>query len=212
MKTYWKAICTLALLLVISIGAYAQQEPKVTLGVKGGMNITNFWDDLDDADSKVGLNVGITLDVGFTERLFLLTGLEYNIKGAKASGFMFNSSNTGYAKVTLNPMYIQLPLHFGYKLPIGQTTKLVFRGGPYFAYGVGGKAKLSLSNYGSEKVDVFQDGLLKKFDFGLGTGVGVELGKVALGMTYDLGILDVWDVSGFSARNSSLDIHVGYKF
>lgn len=211
MKTYWKAACTLAILFILATSAYAQ-EPKVTFGVKGGMNISNFWDDLDDADAKVGVNVGVTLDVGFTERLFLLTGLEYNTKGAKTSGLLLNSTNAGYAKVTLNPMYIQLPLHFGYKLPIGQTTKIVFRGGTYFAYGVGGKAKLSLSSYGNEKVDVFQDGLLKKFDFGLGTGVGVELGKIALGMTYDLGLLDIWDVSGFSVRNNSLDVHVGYKF
>lgn len=211
MKTSFKIIIV-SIIALLSCTQLKAQNNKVTFGVKGGMNVTNFWGDLDDADAKVGLNVGVTLDVGFTERLFLLTGLEYNIKGAKSSGFLLDTNSPGYAKLTLNPMYIQLPLHFGYKLPIGKTTKLVFRGGTYFAYGVGGKAKLSVSNYGNEKVDVFQDGLLKKFDFGLGTGAGVELGKITLGMSYDIGLLDIWDVDGFSARNNSFDINVGYKF
>ena len=105
-------------------------------------------------------------------------------------------------------MYIQLPIHAGYKLDLTPGTKLVFRAGPYLAYGVGGKIKSDAKLF--EDQDFFGDDT-NRFDFGIGGAVGVEfLNKINVSLGADHGLTKVFKDT--KIKNRAAYISVGYKF
>lgn len=192
MKTTFKT-CLVAIALLIGINTYAQDKP-ITFGVKAGLNLSNVSGKNEHGDAKIGFNAGVTLDYGFTPDVYLLTGLQLTTKGFKMKVLS--------EKLTSNLMYLQLPVHVGYKLTVAEATKIVFHAGPYAAYGIGGKT-------GGEKS--FRDGAYKKFDFGLGLGVGAEFGKIGVDLGWDLGLANINRGEG-KTKNQNAYLSVGYKF
>lgn len=195
MKTTFKT-CLVAIALLIGVNTYAQDKP-VTFGVKAGMNLSNISGDIDGNKAKIGFNAGVTLDYGFTPDVYLLTGLELTTKGFKVK------DEDGSA----NLMYLQIPVHVGYKLSVVEDTKIVFHAGPYVAYGIGGK-----TGDGIDKVDSFGEDRFNTFDFGLGLGVGAEFGKIGVGLGYDFGLINIIDAGGANVKNMNAYLTLGYKF
>lgn len=221
----------LGLVLILSVKANAQDN-TLTFGVKIGANLSSMSGDLPFTKSRFGYNAGVTLDYGFTENWYLLTGLEYTAKGV-------NFKKIVGIKPTMSASYIQLPIHAGYKLNVSPSTKIVFHAGPYFALGVNGKFKLKdvdidvledilddisdvnfddddIKRLKNSNVNTFGDGnILKRFDLGLGLGVGAEFGKINMGIGYDFGLLNVANNDSdadVTIRNSNAYLSVGYKF
>ncbi|MBK5720757.1 PorT family protein [Dysgonomonas sp. Marseille-P4677] len=211
MKTILKT-CIIAFALLLTISANAQEKP-ITFGIKAGMNLSNMTEDL-EADAKIGFNIGMTLDYAFTSNLYLLTGLDYSLEGSKE----------GDSKINLS--YLKLPAHIGYKLPVTDNFKMIFHAGPYIAYAIDGKYKA-----GAVSIDAFNDDLvevlgykMKRFDFGLGLGVGAEFDKICVGVGYDLGLTDILDIKNSATikeitgigdpkgKNMNAYLTVGYKF
>lgn len=204
--------------ILLTIGVRAQDKP-LTFGVKAGMNISNFSGDFEDTKAKIGFNAGVTLDFALTNDLYLLTGLEFTSKGAKVN----EDTN-----LKMNLSYLQLPVHAGYKLTVANGTRIVFHAGPYIAYAADGKWKVKGVEDG---VGVFGDeaeaaGLkMKRFDFGLGFGVGAEFGKFNAEVNCDFGLVNIadfgmidledlgkFDASSVSVKNMNVGISLGYKF
>jgi len=213
MKTIIKTVL-IAVALFIGLSANAQDKP-VSFGVKAGMNLSNIGGDANGTDAKIGFVGGITLDYALTSDVYLMTGLEFSMKGSKiAEGF---DDEVGKIDLKLNLSYLQLPIHVGYKLAITETTKINFHAGPYVAYGIDGKWKASASGV-SESIDAFGDEALeealklKRFDFGLGLGAGVEFGKFGVGLGYDFGLMNICDETGIKVRNMNGYLTLGYKF
>lgn len=204
--------------ILLTIGVRAQDKP-LTFGVKAGMNISNFSGDFEDTKAKIGFNAGVTLDFALTNDLYLLTGLEFTSKGAKVN----EDTN-----LKMNLSYLQLPVHAGYKLTVANGTRVVFYAGPYIAYAADGKWKVKGVE---DSVGVFGDeaeaaGLkMKRFDFGLGFGVGAEFGQFNAGLNCDFGLVNIadfgmidledlgkLDASSVSVKNMNVGISLGYKF
>lgn len=204
--------------ILLTIGVRAQDKP-LTFGVKAGMNISNFSGDFEDTKAKIGFNAGVTLDFALTNDLYLLTGLEFTSKGAKVN----EDTN-----LKMNLSYLQLPVHAGYKLTVANGTRVVFHAGPYIAYAADGKWKVKGVE---DSVGVFGDeaeaaGLkMKRFDFGLGFGVGAEFGQFNAGVNCDFGLVNIadfgmidleefgkLDASSVSVKNMNVGISLGYKF
>ncbi len=214
MKTILKT-SLIAIALLLGISANAQEKP-LTFGVKAGMNISNFSGD-GDSDSKFGFNAGVTVDYALSSDLYLLSGLELTTKGAKDEVSATVSGIYAKTKFTATPMYLQLPVHVGYKLTVTEATKIVFHAGPYIAYGIGGKVKTEVSTNASgkdvsdeNKEDFFGDEGAKRFDFGVGLGAGVEFGKIGVGLGYDFGLTKLYDEG--NNKNMNAYLTVGYKF
>jgi hypothetical protein len=202
MKTTFK-MCLVAIALLIGINTYAQDKP-IAFGVKAGVNLSNIGGDVQNNDAKIGFNVGVTLDYGFTPDVYLLTGLELTTKGFKV--------DANGVDATSNLMYLQLPVHVGYKLSVTEATRIVFHGGPYAAYGVGGKTK-GTENGVKGEANSFGAGGYKEFDFGLGLGVGAEFGKIGVDLGYDFGLVDIVDTGGLAKiKNRNAYLTLGYKF
>ena len=172
MKNFLK-VSLLALTLVFTSTASAQLLP-VSIGVKGGLNMSNI--STDGYDGKKGFNAGLTVDVNLPANFGIFSGLEVNTKGAQIN-------DTDHK---INAMYLQLPVHVGYRLKLLPGLRAQFGFGPYFAQGIGGKTK-----FGDDKYDTFGDEMhqLKKTDWGLGVHVGVVvLGRIQVRAGYDFGL------------------------
>lgn len=200
---------TFSLIVAMLVAVTSVSAQQLYLGVKGGINLSNFSGDLDDADAKVGFNIGLAADYEFMFNHAIQTGLFFTTKGAKYEGNLGDVSG----KLTMNPMYLQLPVHYAYKLDVAPGTRLVFHAGPYMAVGVGGKVKVKASGSSAEvSDDFFQDGAFKRFDAGLGLGVGAEFGPILLDLGWDMGLTNISDISGVDAKNQNAYLTVGYRF
>lgn len=192
---------TVLFAVALFMGTSLSAQLPISLGLKGGLNLSNLTDDA-DAKAKVGFNVGLTADLSIPMTpLYVGTGIEYTTKGCSSDGDEDLSINLGY---------IQVPVHLGYKFSVpGASIKL--HAGPYVAYGIGGKT--SSEEDGLEvRIDSFQDGLFKKFDFGAGVGAGVGFGPLEVGLGWDFGLVDINDFNEASVKTQNGYLTVGYKF
>lgn len=197
-----KLSLVVALLGIVSI-AGAQ---NLSFNVKGGLNLSNVSGDVEDNKMKIGYHFGVGADFEFAPNMSIQPSLLYSAKGAKADSEGID--------VTLNANYLQLPVHFAYKIDAAPGTKVVLHAGPYIAYGVGGEIKGKQSGV-TVAIDTFDGdiGLLKRFDAGLGLGVGAEFGPILLDLGWDMGLINVARDSGDeSVRNQNAYLSVGYKF
>lgn len=240
MKIFQK-IFLVAICFLIAVGASAQS--RLTYGIKGGVNLSESTG-TSSTDNKVGYNAGVTLDYQLNSNWYLMTGLELTTKGAKNYGYYTSYGNSGYGygygssygygygssygtdfsysvyDLKQNLMYLQVPIHLGYKVDIGASTRLVFAAGPYVAYGIAGKTKGDLRqsnptqegyNYLYHTVDYksFGNGN-RRFDLGLGASMGVEFGKFGVNIGYDWGLINVTE--NVDSKNRNAYLSVGYKF
>ncbi|HHU06974.1 MAG TPA: PorT family protein [Clostridiaceae bacterium] len=201
------------MLVVAMLAMVTAVSAQMNLGIKGGVNMSNFYgEELDDQNMKIGFHVGLAADFDFAYNSAIQTGLYFTTKGAEYSSTFEDVSG----EFTVNPMYLQLPVHYAYKLDVTPGTRIVFHGGPYAAYGVGGKSKFSASvgDLGGEgEADVFgDDGFLKRFDAGLGLGVGAELGPILLDLGWDMGLINIVDSEDGDLKNQNAYLSIGYRF
>lgn len=213
MKTLFR-LALVAIAVFIGVSANAQDKP-LTFGVEAGMNLSNFTGDLKE-DAKIGFNVGVTLDYALAQDFYLMTGLKYSLEGTKVGGI----------DGKINFSYLKLPIHFGYKMAISESAKIVLHIGPHIAYAVDGKYKV-----GSVSVDAFASELeneqgfnYNRFDFGLGLGVAAEFNKICVGLGYDLGLINLVNMKDSSwseentgiadpkGKNMNAYLTLGYKF
>lgn len=192
--------------MIISTNVSAQLP--VSFGVKVGMNLSEIQKFEDDI--KVGFNVGLTADLQLSDNFFLMSGLELTNKGAKGESYnLADQQGVIYKDVKLNAMYLQLPIHAGYKLEVAPTIKLVFRAGPYLAYGIGGKIKGEAGDKNLD-IDFFGDDT-NRFDFGVGGAVGAEfVDKITVSLGADQGLTKIFKDG--DQKNRCAHISVGYKF
>ena len=113
--------------------------------------------------------------------------------------------------MTLN--YLQFPFNFQYKYALNGGNNLLFQGGPYLGYGLGGKIKAKASALGfseteEESIEFGSDGDFKYGDFGLGLGVGMLFkNNLQLGLGYNFGLVNIGaDVDGMKNRGVALTL------
>lgn len=199
MKNLFRVSLIALVLLMTTTIANAQLLP-VSLGIKGGANLSNF--STDGHKSKSGFNAGLTLDLNLPANIAIMSGLEVTTKGAKYEN----------ADLSINAMYLQLPVHLGYKFGI-PGVRFHFSFGPYFAQGIGGKTKGTNSEGTSIKYDTFGDNpeQMKKFDWGVGMGIGATLlGKIQVRVGYDHGLTNISQTGKIKNRNAY--ISAGFIF
>lgn len=218
MKTFVK-IGLVAIFFLVSVLANAQNKIAV-VGVRAGINFSGVSSDSPGDKTKVGFNIGMTADFRLSDEIYLLTGLEYTVKGAKGKSFIAAGEDgwgqyydDHYYVTSEKPAYLQLPLHVGYLWAINRDFRLMFHAGPYIAYGLGGKKDEKwVYDDRTEKGDTDYFGVgVSKFDWGLGGGVNVEYDRYVLGLGYDLGLRNITPDFGKS-KTRNMYITLGYLF
>ncbi|MEG1742514.1 MAG: porin family protein [Acetivibrio sp.] len=204
------------LFFVLFVFASVIVSAQVTWNVKAGMNISSFTSTGDaKADAKIGYKLGAGMEYSFNKVWSLQPSLLFSTKGAKLSEDGEN--------VTVNAMYLELPIMVAARLAVSEGLNIVINAGPYLAYGVGGKMKVegegSIDTFGETKIELedeegnvetVESPGLKRFDAGLGVGFGLEFGKFLVGLDAQYGLTDI--IEDFSTKNLNFSIGAAYKF
>lgn len=204
---------------LIALGfAFSANAQKIGFGVQLGGNLSGISEDPKtlDLSTKLGFQLGGFVDYSLTKDLFLKGGVLFITKGATKE----ETISPGKANITLNPMYIQVPIVIGYGFNVSDNFKIYANVGPYIAYGIGGKATTEISGTNSvfdgETSEDFFTTDVSKFDFGARLGLGIELNKkFIIGFDYDLGLLNMNtgdNSSDYSLKNYTMGLTLGYRF
>jgi hypothetical protein len=201
----------LAVLCLSATNLFAQQGGDLKFGVEAGANFSNLMYSNDvQGDVKIGFQAGITAHYYFSENFFLKSGLSFQTKGCKSSvevlGVETESSST--------PMYLQLPVHFGYNVPLGGMSVNLHLG-PYFAYGIGGKNSVTTTAAGVSNTtdyDFFGDNAAKPFDAGIGLGAGIDFGSFGVNIGGDYGLTSLSRSDAVTVNNLTMYLTLSYKF
>lgn len=226
-----------AVTLLMSFGAMAQSKISPNRGgfiIRGGVNFANIsvTDNgrVDKANSFTSFHAGIGFDVPLSDYFSLQPGLIFTGKGAKTQ--LGRETDNFYYKATSNPMYLELPVNFVGKIPVGEYSKFFIGAGPYAAAGIAGKNKVEINTLGvvsnSSKNIIYSNdnpttsqeenygyGKLKKFDYGVNVLAGIEFPKFSLGANYGYGMAKINSGSDNSAndkgKNRVISLSLGIK-
>ncbi|MCL3854470.1 PorT family protein [Parabacteroides sp. GYB001] len=215
--------------IILSARAYAQSP--VSFQVKVGAGLASMWGQNTEENAKFAYRVGVGMEYGFNKTWALQPSLNFVSKGSKEDG-------KDLGKATVNMLYLELPVMLSARLHLTKTSNLVISGGPYMAYGVGGKTSVDVwlpipgttgiqTVHKEYKLNTFgsiTDGNMgcKRFDAGVGLGIAYEYRRIVVGLEGQLGLVKIHD--GFSElidikelednalKNLSAFVTVGYKF
>ncbi len=193
-----------SLLVFVFMMVLVTESHSQTFGIKGGLNIANLTYSGDGTTASVksimGIQVGPVADFKLQENLSFNTGLLFSIKGAKTEG-------TDGITETLD--YLVVPLNLAYKFPINNDAKFFLQAGPYIGYALSGKDKYS---DGTDDIKFGEKGGMKRGDFGIGFGAGLEFGAIVASLNYELGLSNMLDDATYKQKNKVIQISVAYMF
>ncbi len=183
-----------------------------SLYVQGGANFANISNNndgsTDDSKTLVSFNAGLLTRFDISSVIDLETGLLLTGKGAKAESYFNNGAD--YVKAKFNPLYVELPVNVVVKFPLENKAKtnVFVYAGPYAAVGVGGKSKFEskigpLTSSSESSIKFNNDdpltsqqedasfNKLKRFDFGLNGGAGIQLRGFMVKANYGFGLAKI---------------------
>ncbi len=201
--------------LMATIGVKAQTY------VQGGLNLANITSTNDGQTQSNNwlptFNVGIMSRFGLSHTFDLESGLLFTGKGAKAT----STFGSDYVTSKFNPLYLEVPLNAVLKLPLSANAKsnVFFHAGPYIAVGVAGNSttdtqlggvqshsssaiKFSNDNPFTSQQDDAAYNKLKRFDYGINLGGGIDFGKLLLKANYGFGLAKINSTESNNSVNS----------
>ena len=217
-------LLALGLVLLTPPQAFAQdccKETKLRWGVTAGMNGFDFGKaDLSHDRGRYGFDVAARMEYLFRatpSRAYMdveLGLLNMNWKHRYTyhiSDFMTGEQVDYDQTFKRNAYYLHLPVHFGYRWAVAPRCAIYADAGPYFSYGLFGKARTT-NNIAktTHKESVYED--IKRFDFGVGARLGVEVADhYRIGIGYDYGLRKM-DKQSLDRKNRNFTISIGYMF
>lgn len=225
-----KKLWTFALCLLFLTAAFVPSQKahaQAKFGIKAGINFADLkYEPKDqtngtpDANSLTSFHAGIIADLPLTEGLALQPGVMLSGKGSKVE----YSGVLGTYTKEINPLYIEVPVNILFKPQIGTGTKLYFGLGPYFGFGIAGKANfsgetpagdfytdhdLSFGNDSDDDLKATDVGgnILAGFEFSNGLLIGAQYG-----LSFTNNASGGNDDAPKILRNKVLSISLGYLF
>ena len=196
-----KKIITLAALLFVSTGAFAQ----LSYGVKAGMNLANISNA--GGSIKPGLFVGAVGEYSFNDFVGLQAELVYSRQGYYDKS---DIEGLGNMKVWARYNYINIPVLAKLYL-IDRSFSLEL--GPQFGFIAGAKNKVTVAG-STDKTDISKDSY-NNFDFSFGLGVSYMFAfGPEISLRYNIGITDIAknNTGDTKFKNNVIQIGVGYRF
>ena len=184
-------------------------DKSVIIGIRGGMNIAGLSSEFVKSYGKdhsfknaVGFNVGVNVDIPIVQSFYVQTGAYFTSKNAKIEETVYDDGVHFVKDIKLNPMYVEIPLLASYRYNFNEKAQLQVNLGPYFAYGVTGKA-----NDGEERINLFSktknisdEKFLKPFDAGICIGLGFTLNHFFVGVKYEKGFTNICNPKGWQQK------------
>ncbi len=180
-------IITISLLCLSKSFANEKFVPEVVAGVNiSGVNLSA-------AGYRVGILAGVRADYYFksaNKGLYVNMGSLMTLKGFRLVG------------QTVNPVYLEIPVHLGYRFSIKNKVTIYGDFGPYLGIGLFGTRKGK---------NVFGDDECRRIDAGLGFRLGATITpKYTITLGYDSSTENLYKNLTLKSRNYTISL--GYKF
>lgn len=214
-----KKILTMTAALIMSVIAADAQSPR--FGFNSGIAVAKvaikYEDEKEKANSRIGLNVGMLIDIPVGHNFSVRPGINYIQKGYKQKEK--DENYTMEASMLLN--YLEIPLNMVYKAPV-KKGHLFIGAGPSAGFALSGKVKTNSSDGQYEEKEEYNIEIgnkdkddLKPFELSLNILGGYEFSSgIQLSINYNRSINNLLpgDAESASVRNSYFGIKVGYMF
>lgn len=184
--------------VLLSAGIYSQAQIKY--GVKAGANFYKVTGDEDfeaSRKTKVGLAGGAFVNFSLSETFSVQPELLYSQEG--------NKQKEGDESANLKLNYINIPVLLQYNASgfYGET-------GPQVGFLTSAKIKYEMG--GEEETTDVKDAF-KSINFSWAVGLGYRLSNgLGIGARYNIGISNIVDAEGASAKSSGFHIGLSYTF
>ncbi len=198
----------LLFLLITSITQINAQK----VGILSGINISNMVMKNElfriPYDNIYGFHIGALVDLKIKTRFSIGTGLLFNTKGCSIGKEPNNNVTRIYS--------LDIPITAKLLFPIDKDLALFAKAGGYLGCSIAGSIDKgdewggnSDVKWGSDK-----DSDLKRFDYGLTFGIGMQNKSVIFGLTYNIGLNNIGPDQGYlsNTTNNFFQISVGYMF
>lgn len=211
-------------LLTVAVCAILFTTAKSQIYVQGGLNLANITTTNTGGTQHNNLlttfNAGIMGRSNATEPIALEAGLLVDGRGAKSNSYLTSSTDDNYVKANFNPIYLELPVNFVLRLPLTHKNNIFLNAGPYVAMGIGGKTKVETSFLGvksnststiqfnndnpttSQQEESSYD-KLKRFDYGVNLGAGLDLRKILFKVNYEYGLAKINSTQTNNSSNNN---------
>lgn len=229
---FQRTICMIALVTLSCSFAFSQDDVKhYEFGVFAGASINSYTgNDIENADMKMGFNVGITGRYYIYKNLFGELSVGVATKGYKqttseSSGQYWDDEGINFdseVEDNMTTYNLDIPLYVGYRFPISETSSLSVKIGPYITYAFSGKLKTSgyvityPDIHSSEKEYITQEKKIgdmddyRKFGVGIGCGIGYNYKNYGITASFQRGLTKLYDKKDIFEQNISLSL--SYSF
>lgn len=182
---------TIAAIMAALFGLSAQAVP-LDFEAVAGLNFSTV--NRDGINFRPGVHVGAraTLPIpDVTLGFYVNAATLLSYRGFKADSISFN------------PVFLDIPIHAGYKYELDSRAAMFIEAGPYVGIGLFGK---------SEGHKVFSDEVgYRRLDIGMGVRGGIEiLYRYSISLGGDFGFRGV--TNDFSAKPRNITVSLGCKF
>jgi hypothetical protein len=220
---------TLSLCLLLNILSASAQSIK--LGIKGGLNASNFARSGNADYNSIGSNSLVGFQGGLFANLNLgnlsvQPAIMYTGKGGRTYMDYVDDDirDIIYGKASIN--YLQIPINLIYHVPLTKG-KLFAGAGAFVSRAINGRfnayekpANANVAAYYSDRyssdIEFSSNNIngFKSFDYGINGLVGIQLNKVLLNVNYDLGLANInpGRRSTYKTRTRSSSLTIGYIF
>lgn len=193
MKTF--KIILLGAIFLFSVNSFAQ----TTYGIRGGLNLADIslkasGIGIDATNMKPGFHIGAFMDHLLSNTFAFETGLMLETKGSKIKGSTIGGAS---GEAVTNIWYLDIPINLKASYDLGGVG-IYGLFGPYIGVALSAKDKytgsfvdLSGMKEYDNKIGNSDTDDLKRMDFGLTMGAGVEIDKFQFGAGYDLGLANI---------------------
>ena len=196
-----KKIMLIIAVVALSISASAQTkywdssrpEHRFTFGVRAGINTSKQYaiNDQSDHENRLGFHAGLTADINIVRSFSVNTGVMYIQKGWKTD----YSDNRGSVEKKDNAAYLEIPVLASYRVNLSDQVQFQLNIGPYFAFGVSGKQKVT---------NTFPNGIV--------LGAAATYKHCYIGISYERGLTNVSNVAESNFQNGCIALTLGYNF
>ena len=198
-------------LLILSVAFTLGLNAQIRYGVKVGGTLSNVVSTIgersESGNIKIGVQAGGMLEYSFNELFALQPELQYVLNGSSKKGEIIDAALTFHN--------IQLPINLKVKFGV-ENLKFYATAGPYLGLLAAAKTTTTLGGI-SGTFDMFDKDFrdfykLRRMDFGIGVGLGVELSKIAVGVGYQFGLANLQGVDNTSMKVGTFNLSLGYFF
>lgn len=174
--------------LLFTLFTYAQ---RTQLGLKGGVNIADYNDDINTKGARTGYFIGGLAHIHLTPELALQPEVVYSAQGAK---FSSGTDKIDYINI---PVLLQYMFQGGFRLQTGPQL------------GILASAKFE-NNSGTESS---RKNIVKSSDFGWSFGAGyLTPSGLGIDARYNLGISNIRKPNDFEEKNRVWQLGIFYQF